>query len=807
MISNIGNRLRWLRQKFRRTHWLARLLGIEPPTGEADEPGLILIQIDGLSRTQMELAVKNGRMPFLARLMRRGHFTLEDFYSGLPSTTPAVQGEIFFGVRTAVPSFEFLRRKSGKVFRMYESTAAAEIQNELESRCPDPLLKGGRAYLDIYRAGAKDSRYCSQDTAFREILRRFWPCKWLLLVGVYTPTLLRIFALILLEFGLAIMDAVRGLFQRETFYHEFGFVPARVFFGILLRELVRFRVLLDIECGVQVIHANFLGYDEQAHRRGPDSAFAHWTLKGIDRAVRDICRAADFSVYRDYEWIVFSDHGQERTIPFVRKYGREIDAAVREVFSQGALAGREIWMSRLPETIGHTLERWRFFAGMKRPGREAAAIPDPTSQIVVTAMGPVGHLYLPILPSAPELQAYANALVKIAGVPLVLMRESSDSIRAYNFRGVWRLPADAAEVLGADHPYLQEAASDLVQLVQHPDAGNLVICGWDPLEPPLSFPMENGAHGGPGYEETRGFLLLPDRIRRWHVAHLANTANRIRGEDLREIAMHFLGRDGARKECVPLHPPRSQDFTVRVMTYNIHSCRGLDGKIRPERIARVINHFDPDIVAVQEVDAHRPRSGGHDQAQLIADHLRMSHVFQAMFEEEKELYGIAIFSKYPFKVIKAARLSTPSRRFLREARGAIWVQLEFDGRRPFHLINTHFGLGRDEKRRQADEILGKSWLGNIPPNEPVILCGDFNSGPRSKPYRKLQTRLRDVQHAAEYHKPRATFVSIKPFMRIDHIFVSPHFAVESIELPDTPTAVIASDHLPLCVELTLRAER
>jgi endonuclease/exonuclease/phosphatase family metal-dependent hydrolase len=46
---------------------------------------------------------------------------------------------------------------------------------------------------------------------------------------------------------------------------------------------------------------------------------------------------------------------------------------------------------------------------------------------------------------------------------------------------------------------------------------------------------------------------------------------------------------------------------------------------------------------------------------------------------------------------------------------------------------------------------------------------------------------------------------MKPFMRIDHIFVSPHFAVDRIELPDTPTAVIASDHLPLCAELTLHA--
>jgi endonuclease/exonuclease/phosphatase family metal-dependent hydrolase len=764
-----------------------------------------MIQIDGLSRSEFERAVENGKLPFLTRLIRRGHFTLESFYSGVPSTTPAVQGEIFFGVRTAVPSFEFLRRRSGKILRLYESTAAAEIQEELAKRCPDPLLKRGRAYLDIYRGGADFSHYCSQDTARPEVLRQLNPVKWLILSIAFAPKILRIIALALLELGLALVDAVRGLYEREDLIRELVFVPSRVFFSLVLRELIRFRVMLDIEQGVQVIHANFLGYDEQAHRRGPDSAFAHWTLKGLDRAVRDICQAAGRSGYRDYEWIVYSDHGQERTIPFANKHGRKLDAAVREVFSRGSLAGREVWISQLPEVVGSAIERYRHFFGLKPVSRENAPVPDPAAQIVITAMGPVGHLYLPEIPPREEMDSYAKDLVEIAGIPLVLISNEDGGVRAFNRRGVWNLPDDCVEILGAAHPYLDEAAVDLVALCHHPDAGDFVISGWDYQEAPLSFPMENGAHGGPGAEETRGFLLVPDRIRRWHVAHLANTRNRVRGEDLRKIAMHFLGRDGTREERVPHHRARDQDLTIRVMTYNIHSCRGLDGKVRPERVARVINHFDPDVVAVQEVDSHRFRSGGHDQSQLIAEHLRMSHVFHAMFEEERERYGIAIFSKFPFTIVKAAHLTGAGRRIFREARGAIWVQLEFDGRQPFHFINTHFGLGGEEKRRQADQLLGRDWLGDIPEGEPVILCGDFNSGPRSAVFRRLHQRFGDVQLEADNHKPRSTFTSLKPFMRIDHIFVSRHFTVERVELPDTPTAVMASDHLPLCAELTLRA--
>ena len=803
MISHIAVRVRWLRRKISRAHWAARLLGIPTPEGEADDPGLIMIQIDGLSRTQLEKAVREGNMPFLARLIRRKHFTLENFYSGVPSTTPAVQGEIFYGVKAVVPSFQFLRRDQGKILRMFEAEAAAEIEQELLEKCPEPLLKDGHSYSNIYRAGASRSRYCSQDLAPDELLRQLHPFKTLILSLVYAPRILRMIGLALLEGALALVDAVKGLYEREDFFREMAFVPARVVVCIALREMIRFRVLLDIERGGQTIHANFLGYDEQSHRRGPSSDFAHWTLKGIDRAIRDVYRAASHSTYRDYELMIYSDHGQEATEPYERRHGRGLHAALADIFARGPLDGTPVWMRKMPELLGNTLDRCRNLMGLKSGHQSSDGTPDPAKEIVVTAMGPVGHIYLPRKPADADMADYARAMVSHAGIPLVMWRNPEGNVIAMNSRGLWVMPAARAEVLGEKHPFLDEAADDFTRLCHHRDAGDFVISGWDPKGKPLSFPMENGAHCGPGFEETRGFLLVPDRIRRWHVSHLARTADRVRGEDLRKIAIHFLGRDGVREERVPERLARGKELPLRVMTYNIHSCMGIDGKIRPERVARVINHFDPDIVAVQEVDAHRPRTRGHDQAQLIADHLRMSHVFQTMLEEEKERYGIAVFARYPFKILKAAHLTPADRKIFREARGAIWLKIEPEGGVPFHFINTHFGLGRNERRLQAEELLGKRWLGDIGEDEPVILCGDFNTGPRSPVFARFQSRFRDAQLAANGHRPRATFSSVKPLLRIDHVFVSRHFSVEGIERPDTPTAVMASDHLPLCVELTL----
>src|SRR5689334_13841828 len=58
---------------------------------------------------------------------------------------------------------------------------------------------------------------------------------------------------------------------------------------------------------------------------------------------------------------------------------------------------------------------------------------------------------------------------------------------------------------------------------------------------------------------------------------------------------------------------------VRIMTYNVHSCRGMDGAISHERIAEVIERYNPDVVALQELDLGRERSGRLDQTRSIAE--------------------------------------------------------------------------------------------------------------------------------------------------------------------------------------------
>ncbi|MBL28883.1 MAG: endonuclease [Rhodospirillaceae bacterium] len=240
------------------------------------------------------------------------------------------------------------------------------------------------------------------------------------------------------------------------------------------------------------------------------------------------------------------------------------------------------------------------------------------------------------------------------------------------------------------------------------------------------------------------------------------------------------------------------------MTYNVHSCIGMDGRRSPERVARLIARYHPDVVALQELDVGRARTGGIDQAEAIAQALSMTYHFHPTIHVEEERYGDAVLSHLPMRLVKAGMLPGLRHRPRLEPRGAVWVAVEVAGRE-VQVINTHLGLWPEERRHQIVALTGDGWLGHDDCREPIVLCGDFNAGPRSFTYRTATRTLRDAQTAAHGSAPANTWFSTRPTARIDHVFVSPSLAVESVEVPRMGLARSASDHLPVIVDLWLGA--
>lgn len=809
MIGRIEAFLRRWRRALSRSEWLATLLRLPKSAAPPSAPGLVMIQIDGLAHTQLNRAMQRGEMPFLNRLIQREHYRLHRQFAGVPAATAAFQGELFYGVKAVVPGFNFRDSASGRLVRMFEPAAAAGVERELEAKGDEPLLKQGSSYVNNYTGGASEAHFCPSALGWGPSLRAANPLVVALLILSNAYSFLRTGVLLVVELVLAIVDFLRGLYAGHDFVKELKFVPTRVAVSILLRELATIGVKIDIARGLPIIHLNFLGYDEQAHRRGPSSLFAHWTLKGIDDAIARIWRAAHRSIHRHYDVWVYSDHGQQEVQPYHKLHGRSIEAAVSDVFttlgiSAGPLSGygpHGVQTQRVRQLGGRKIQRLL-------PVHGPTTGQPPSGQATVAALGPVGLVYCEQELTRPEREAVARALVVNANVPLVLTTVGPGHVTAWTDAGVFTLPQQASEVLGADHPYLDEAMGELIGLCHHPDAGDFVLCGWRAGVTACSFANENGAHGGAGPEETDAFVLLPADAplpvtRREH----------LRASDLRHAALNFLGRTEHKVAKRRKHPaggvPEAgavAQNTLRIMTYNVHSCIGMDGKLAPERIARVIARCAPDVVALQELDVGRARTEGMDQAHIIAKCLEMEFHFHPAMHIEEERYGDAILTHLPLRLVKTGTLPGLPGKPRLEPRGVLWVEIE-QGGAAVQILNTHLGLLARERRAQAEALLGPDWLGHPACSGLVVLCGDFNALPSSPVCRRLRTHLNDAQIELESHRPRATFFGRLPTARIDHVFVDAGLTVADIEVPDSELVRVASDHLPLIVELRLPASK
>jgi len=253
--------------------------------------------------------------------------------------------------------------------------------------------------------------------------------------------------------------------------------------------------------------------------------------------------------------------------------------------------------------------------------------------------------------------------------------------------------------------------------------------------------------------------------------------------------------------------PANGEFVVRVMTYNIHSCINAKRKVNPENVADVIRDSDADIIALQEVDTGKTPGENRSQAQVLGEMLDMDYVFFPVETNGLRAFGLAVLSRFPFQDYYYDWLPNNDRKINPRRRGAVRVTLQTPVG-PIYCFNTHLSLYKRERSKQLKALLDNKWLLSVPENEPVIFCGDLNSGSLSKTYRKLTQHLIDVQKSLDDPLlPRPTFHSRSPLLRLDPIFISQHFSPLTVEVKINSETRTTSDHLPLIADLAMKNTR
>ncbi|MEW4570648.1 endonuclease/exonuclease/phosphatase family protein [Tautonia sp. JC769] len=234
--------------------------------------------------------------------------------------------------------------------------------------------------------------------------------------------------------------------------------------------------------------------------------------------------------------------------------------------------------------------------------------------------------------------------------------------------------------------------------------------------------------------------------------------------------------------------PDAEPVRLRVLSYNIHHARGLDDEVDLERIARVINEVEPDVVALQEVDRNVARSGSVDQPAELARLTGTEAVFERNIPLQGGEYGNALLTRLP--ILGRRNVHLPSF-YEGEQRGCLVVDVQGPGDLgPIRVLATHFDYrGPNDERLASADLIAE--VAAEHPDRPTILMGDLNALPDSPTLERL-----DATWTRTNDDPLPTFPSEGPTRQIDYILVRPagRWRVAEIRVLEEP---VASDHSPI----------
>jgi endonuclease/exonuclease/phosphatase family metal-dependent hydrolase len=237
---------------------------------------------------------------------------------------------------------------------------------------------------------------------------------------------------------------------------------------------------------------------------------------------------------------------------------------------------------------------------------------------------------------------------------------------------------------------------------------------------------------------------------------------------------------------------------IRVATYNVHRCRGMDRRVSVARITDVIAGLDADVVAVQEILRGDPEEAEEaDQVAFIAEALGYEFAFGENRPHGTASLGNATFSRLP--IVRHANYDLTWHR--RDRKGCLRTDLRLPSHQLFHVYNVHLGVSFLARSHQARRLVSRDVLKTRGLTGPRVVMGDFNEWTRGLATRLMGEEFESVDMALLGR--RRTYPGLFPVFHLDHFYYDPALRLVAFRLERSRLARLASDHLPLVAEFDL----
>lgn len=226
---------------------------------------------------------------------------------------------------------------------------------------------------------------------------------------------------------------------------------------------------------------------------------------------------------------------------------------------------------------------------------------------------------------------------------------------------------------------------------------------------------------------------------------------------------------------------------MKIASYNIRKCIGLDRRRNPNRVLSVLSGLSVDIIALQEVDKRMGKRPSTLTVDQIERHTGMVPLDIGRAGPSLGWHGNTFLYHPGAELADIECLDLPGL----EPRGAIIAEISLDNMAPLRLVTVHLGLLRSSRTRQLayvrDAVAGRA-------KRPTVIFGDFNEWSLTRGLGTL---------AADFHilSPGKSYHAARPVASLDRFALSRDLHVREAGVIDTGLTRMASDHLPVWAEI------
>ncbi len=506
-------------------------------------PGVIFLEIDGLSERVLLRALKEGAMPNLKRWVDLGSHKIISWETDTSCQTGACQAGILLGNNQDMPAFRWVEKDKDNKITTSNGPHDTPLLEEEHSNGKGLLSQSGRSRANLFSGDAEDSIM-----TYSKILKK-GRSRHLYFFFSNPYNFVRTFVLMIAEMIHEVRNRrqqVRDDIQPRLEEHRKGSYPLfRSFTTVLLRDVNTYTLMGDIFQGdADSIYVTYVAYDEVAHHSGVEDPDAILTLTNIDKCFGRLEQAANES-QRKYQFVVLADHGQTNGATFKQRYGMSLEECIRsllprELKTYSALETKGDWnhvnstMTDLANNdekatgkMVRTFTKKQTVDGVVMTGDDYKRFQDEKSgksitpeqaEMIVLASGNLGLVYFTEWKERMSYEqmeeAFPGLIKKLAqheGIGFVMVHSEKEGAQVIGGKGTYYLKDDRIEGENPLAGFLPNAPMHLRRTDSFKYVPDLLVNSfYDPLkDEAAAFEELIGSHGGMGGAQSFPFILYP----------------------------------------------------------------------------------------------------------------------------------------------------------------------------------------------------------------------------------------------------------------------------------------------------------